>query len=58
MNCLLIHGLTETKTEDTEEMVLGVINNKLNIEISQKVLTGVTGWENGRALVRSHEPLL
>ena len=25
-NCLLIHGLTETKTEDTDEMVLDVIN--------------------------------
>ena len=34
-NCLLIHGLTETKTEDTDEMVLDVINNKLNIELSQ-----------------------
>ena len=34
-NCLLIHGLTETKTEDTDEMVLDVINNKLNIEMSQ-----------------------
>ena len=28
-NCLLIHGLMETKTEDTDEMVLDVINNKL-----------------------------
>ena len=34
-SCLLIHGLTETKTEDTNEMVLDVINNKLNIEMSQ-----------------------
>ena len=34
-NCLLIHGLTETKTEDTDEMVLDVINNKLNIEMCQ-----------------------
>ena len=25
----------ETKTEDTDEMVLDVINNKLNIEMSQ-----------------------
>ena len=32
---MLIHGLTETKTEDTDEMVLDVINNKLNIEMSQ-----------------------
>ena len=28
-------GLTETKTEDTDEMVLDVINNKLNIKMSQ-----------------------
>ena len=34
-NCLLIDGLTEIKTEVTDEMVLGVINNKLNIEMSQ-----------------------
>ena len=26
-NCLLIHGFTETKTEDTNEKVLDVINN-------------------------------
>ena len=32
---MLIHELTETKTEDTDEMVLDVINNKLNIEMSQ-----------------------
>ena len=33
---MLIHRLTETETEDTDEMVLDVINNKLNIEMSQK----------------------
>ena len=32
---MLIHGLMETKTEDTDEMVLDVINNKLNIEMSE-----------------------
>ena len=35
MNCLLIHGLNETKTEDADEMVLDVINDKLNMEMSQ-----------------------
>ena len=35
-NCLLIHGLLEAKTEGTDEMVLDVINNKLNIEMSQR----------------------
>ena len=34
-NCLLIHELNKTKTEDTDEMVLDVINDKLNMEISQ-----------------------
>ena len=33
-NCLLIHGLNETKTKDTNEMVLDVINDKLSMEIS------------------------
>ena len=32
---MLIHRLTETETEDTDEMVLDVINNKLNIEMAQ-----------------------
>ena len=30
----LIHGLNEAKTEDTDEMVLDVINDKLNMEMS------------------------
>ena len=34
-NFLLIHGLMEPKTEDTDEMVLHIINKKLNIELSQ-----------------------
>ena len=34
-NFLLIHGLNETKTEDTDEMVLDVISDKLNMEMSQ-----------------------
>ena len=34
-NCLLIHGLNKTKTKDTKEMVLDVINDKLNMEMSQ-----------------------
>ena len=34
-NGLHIHGLNETKTEDTDEMVLDVVNNKLHIEMSQ-----------------------
>ena len=34
-NCLLIHGLDETEIVDTDEMALDVINNKLNIEMSQ-----------------------
>ena len=32
---MLIHGLTETKTEDTDKMILNVINDKLNIKMSQ-----------------------
>ena len=34
-NCLLIHGLTKTKTEDTDKMVSDGIIDKLNIEMSQ-----------------------
>ena len=34
-NCLLIHGLNETKTENMDKMVLDVINDKLNMEMSQ-----------------------
>ena len=34
-NCLLIHGLNETKTENTGEMALDVISDKLNMKMSQ-----------------------
>ena len=34
-NCFLIHGLNETKTENMDKMVLDVINDKLNMEMSQ-----------------------
>ena len=34
-DCLLIHGLNEAKTENTDKMVLDVISNKLNMEMSQ-----------------------
>ena len=34
-NCLLIHGLNETKTEDTDKMVLDVISDKLSMGMSQ-----------------------
>ena len=56
---LLIHGLTETKTENTDEVVLDVINNKLNIEMSQINIdrSHRLGKRKG-LLVRSHELLL
>ena len=56
--CLLIHELTETKTEDSEEMVLVLINNKLNIKMSQISIDRSHSWGNGTVLVRSHELLL
>ena len=34
-NGLLIHGLNEAKTENTDEMVFDVISDKLNMEMSQ-----------------------
>ena len=34
-NCLLIHELNETKTENTGEMALDVISDKLNMKMSQ-----------------------
>ena len=34
-NCLLIHGLNETKTENMDEMVLNVIIDELNMEMYQ-----------------------
>ena len=39
-NCLLIDRLMETKTGDTDEMVLDVISNKLNTEMSQTSIDG------------------
>ena len=54
----MIHGLMETKTEDTDknQMVLDVINTKLNIEISQ-LKTDKESVENGKLKVRNHKLL-
>ena len=49
-NCLLIQ-----KTEDTGEMVLDVINNKLKIEMPQISIDRSHRWGNGKVLVRSYE---
>ena len=54
----MIHGLMETKTEDTDknQMVLDVINTKLNIEISQ-LKTDKESVENGKLKVRNQKLL-
>ena len=39
-NCLLIHGLNGTKIENMDKMVLGVINDKLNMDMSQVSIDG------------------
>ena len=57
-NCLLIHGINKTKTEDTDKMVLDVNNNKLNIEITHISIGRSHRWENGKVLVRSLKLLL
>ena len=57
-NCLLIHGLTETTTEDTDKMVLDVVNNKLNIKMSQISIDRSHRLGKRKALVRSQELLL
>ena len=54
---MLIHGLNETKTEDTDEMVLDIINNKLNIEMSQISIDTSHRSGKQKVLVRSHELL-
>ena len=52
----MIHGLMETKTEGTDknQMVLDVINTKLNIEISQ--LKTIKKGVSGKWKVKSQKP--
>ena len=37
-NCLLLHGIEETKGEDTENTVLEVLNNDMGLNISKTAL--------------------
>ena len=37
-NCLLFHGIEETKGEDTENIVLEVLNNNMDLNISNVAL--------------------
>ena len=37
-NCLLLHGTEETKGEDTDNIVLEVLNNDMDLNISKIAL--------------------
>ena len=37
-NCLLLHGIEETKGEDTDNIVLEVLNNDMGLNISKTAL--------------------
>ena len=37
-NCLLLHGIEETKGEDTDDLVLEVLNNDMGLNISKTAL--------------------
>ena len=37
-NCLLLHGIEETKGEDTDDLVLEVLNDDMVLNISKTVL--------------------
>ena len=37
-NCLLLHGIKETKGEDTDNIVLEVLNNDMGLNISKTAL--------------------
>ena len=37
-NCLLLHGIEETKGEDTDNIVLEVLNNDMDLNISKAAL--------------------
>ena len=34
-NCLLIHGVEENSNEDTDKLVLNIINNDLEIDLTE-----------------------
>ena len=35
-NCLLVHGIAETNDENTDDLVLKTINEKLDVDIAEK----------------------
>ena len=37
-NCLLLHGIEETKGEDTDDLVLEVLNDDMGLNISKTAL--------------------
>ena len=37
-NCLLLHGIEETKGEDTDNIVLEVLNNYMDLNILKNAL--------------------
>ena len=45
-NCLLIHEIEEGKDEVTDDVVVNMLQDKLELEISKKDMIGVIGLES------------
>ena len=56
-NCLLPHGIEETKGEDTDNIVLEVLNNDLDLNILQTALECSHGISNPKSKKES-QPII
>ena len=53
-NCLLIHGITEGNQENTDDLALEILREKLDIELTQRDLDGT--YRIGKNDKRSNRP--
>ena len=56
-NCLLLHGIEETKGEDTDNIVLEVLNNDLDLNILPTALESSHGIGNPKSKKKS-QPII
>ena len=57
-NCILIHGITETQDENTDDISLGAINEYLELEPTQKEPDGTHRIGNPKSGNKNPRPII
>ena len=57
-NCLLIHGVEENSNEDTDKLVLNIINNDLGIDLTEVAIDRTNRIEDPKKKKKKVPPII